>query len=248
MKIRNIVITGAVSLGLGGCAIYDGAIYASYDQVDLGIRSAPETATPININFGRQHAVVSFVPHKNESSDGEAVDGEAVSVFGWANTASITPDEVFTSENLQAGASGPHLLRAEGRFATGNAAKILVIPKETRVVIHRSQGAPQVVVTQGTSAERVGNAFFPSTRFRTPDDKLYNILEKRIDKCSQASRVRVRDTVAARMGGCFKREYDKLQTDDTRIKFGFAQGNCPGMSTNKLNQEIESALRSWCST
>ena len=245
MKIRNIVITGAVSLGLGGCAIYDGAIYASYDQVDLGIRSAPETATPININFGRQHAVVSFVPHKNESSDGEAVDGEAVSVFGWANTASITPDEVFTSENLPDGASGPHLLRAEGKFATGNAAKILVIPKKTRVVIHRSQGAPQVVVTRGTSADRVGAAFSPSTRFRTPDDKLYNILEKRINKCSQPSHVR--NTVAARMGGCFKRLYDNFPTDNTKRKFAWAQSECPDMSTNKLNQVIESALNSWCS-
>jgi hypothetical protein len=247
MEIRNIVITGAVSLCLGGCAIYDGAIYASYDQVDLGIRSAPETATPININFGRQHAVVSFVPHKNESSDGEAVDGEAVSVFGWANTASITPDEVFT-ENLQTGASGPHLLRAEGRFATGNAAKILVIPKNTKVVIQRSQGAPQIINIQKNTEERVGAAFSPSTRFRTPDDKRLNILGKRIKKCSQPSRDSVRNTVAARMGGCFKREYDELQTNDTSVKFGMAQGNCPGMSTNKLNQEIEFALKSWCST
>ena len=244
MKIRNIVITGAVSLGLGGCAIYDGAIYASYDQVDLGIRSAPETATPININFGRQHAVVSFVPHKNESSDGEAVDGEAVSVFGWANTASITP-EVFTSENLQAGATGTHLLRAEGRFATGNAAKILVIPKNTRVVIQRSQGTPQVIDIQETPKARMGAAFSPSTRFRTPDDKLYNILEERIYNCAQASHVR--DDVAARMGGCFKREYANLQIKDTETKFVLAQGRCPDMSTNRLNQAIKSALKSWCS-
>lgn len=265
-KTNALAVTIA-GLALSGCAVYDGAVYTSYDQVDVSIRSAPETATPFSINFGRQRAEVSFVPHK----DGQDF-GEAVSVFGRASTSSIIPSKVIggaataatnavqtanknledaitartkantaatdaakaavaanaaatdaavarvaaaatrseeTAElkvvdqralatsnaadrllnrtraaeevardsadqagrslaalqTLQTGTSGLQLLRAEGRFASGNAAKLLVIPAGKQVVIAKPGGKELDLGILTTTPVQRAAVFIADARF-----------------------------------------------------------------------------------
>ena len=120
---------------LNGCSsIYDGAIYSSYEEINIGIRSAPETATPFKLNFGREQAVVSFVPHKDDEKLGDAVsilasnDTRSIRVLdiinnlpapgvpadeGAPSTPAVTPLPVIT------------LLRSQSRLVTGNAAVVL---------------------------------------------------------------------------------------------------------------------------
>ena len=286
-KTNNMVAVALTGLALSGCAVYDGAIYTSYDQVDISIRSAPETATPFSINFGRQRAEVSFVPHK----DGTDI-GEAVSVFGRASTSSIIPNQAIAGaasaaanavqtantnlenlttartdankaamdaataavtanaaatdaaiarvaaaatrseetrelavvnqralatsmaadrllnrtrtaediarnsadqasknlaalQTLQTGTNNLQLLRAEGRFASGNAAKLLVIPKGRQVVIRKPGGKELDLGTLTTTPVQRASLFIADAVFASESERnLAGLFDAINEKCA----------------------------------------------------------------
>lgn len=317
-----IKFLSAVSVSsLVGCTVYDGAVYSSYQQLDLSIRSQPETATPVRLNFGFDQAVASFVPHRDDRHN-----GEAVSLFGSNNTESInvgaavtaaqanvaaaqkaaaaaakaaeedkkamdaavmaqaekTPaamnellakqleasaasqeaeakagESVDAAKEKQAAVADPGaggvfgittLLKAQGKFATGNAAKVLVIPKETNVVIIRKNGDEFSVPLTGDSATRVANAFSPTTRFESIDDQSFDQLARKVEQCK--NKTLVYDHAAAQMGACFNAFYRKKPMPRGRTtRFGFSQGmyllECKGSdeeNKKKLNNALVTGL------
>ena len=340
MKIWMTVYGSALCLGLTGCSIYDGAIYTSYDQTDISIRSAPETATPFLINFGNQRAVVSFVPHKDTETT-----GEAVSLFGWANTGSITPNRVIgnavsaadgavkaastnldgantaldaarkkvtdavgalesakakaalgptvpaglaggadpataipkpedaklvaeaeenlkgaqaglaaatqassqaataaaqaannqrTVTNLQAGTNNIRLLRAQGRFATGSAAKVLVIPKDTEVTVETSNNDMIKLGIIRTPASVRVKTFIASALQSTERDQMAGLAIGAIsDNCGTDEIEKVYNLAQKTVDTCFSSIAGKVRSAIPSIRFRFASvdylkpGACP---------------------
>jgi hypothetical protein len=330
MKIWMTVYGSALCLGLTGCSIYDGAIYTSYDQTDISIRSAPETATPFLINFGNQRAVVSFVPHKDTETT-----GEAVSLFGWANTGSITPNRVIgnavsaadgavkatssnldgantaldaagkkvtdavgalesaeakaalgatvpaglaggadpataipkpedaklvaeaeenlkgaqaglaaatqassqaataaaqaannqrTVTNLQTGTNNIRLLRAQGRFATGSAAKVLVIPQDTEVTVETSNNDMIKLGIIRTPASVRVKTFIVSTLQSTKQEQSLDLGREAIrNNCGTPSEVEKVYALAQKtVDTCFSSIASKVRSTTPSIRFNFA--------------------------
>ena len=321
MKTRIIVVIGLAAAVSTGCAIYDGAIYSSYQQTDISIRSQPETATPVKLNFGHEQSVVSFVPHRDDRNN-----GEAVSVFGWTNTESITVADVLTAaqanvtaakeaaaaaakaaaeandsakaataaaaENTPATTQGAAaaadvtvkkanaaaeeakkavetaettkkastqsgafdgntggLLRAQGRFATGNAAKVLVIPQGTTVVVQKSVGdeKPLTLTLDANPVDRMA-VLFPKLTQQTHRD-----VTEEIKTCSNGEDVY--GDAANRVDSCFlsKLPTDYNLTHAKRFSIGYQTylyaEECPGTreeKRTKVNQALEHSFENIC--
>lgn len=312
-----------VLIATSGCSTiydgYDGAIYTSYDQFDLGIRSAPETATPVKINFGREHSVVSFVPRRDSANRGEAVSlfatsdtqtitlkealgtaqahvkaaaeaakksaeeaekaaVEAGNAAGSADAAAVASktDEAATTtketnemiskvveatEDAQVAAkdqdtataaslfSDSTLVKAQGRFATGNAAKVLVIPQNKKVVIKDQAGnkADSFTITT-TPEERVIAAFAPTTRFPTQAAADFNKKAKSVSACSNPDVVY--NQAGADLGSCFQAYLQQIPAGNLAFRFDIARAqylaNCRGASKADVNNALEESIAKNC--
>lgn len=288
--------------GLSGCAVYDGAIYSSYQQTDISIQSEPQTATPIKLNFGHDQSVISFVPHRDDNES-----GEAVSVFGWIDTKSITVGDVLdaaatnvaaaraaadaakkaagsvdtansaASENspdsagkaaeaanqsksaaedaataadsaesvktaaeqaAQSSWTGGDLLRTQGRFATGNAASVLVVAQGTNVVIRRP-GKEDVPIKVESKPEGRLSLMFPVLSQQTNRE-----LTEGIQECSNMEVVY--QDASTRMDACFRKHWDEINPNapnDQRFALAMQKylddNDCPGSREEKRNKGNE---------
>jgi hypothetical protein len=229
--MRSII--ALVITSLSGCAVYDGAIYSSYQQYDLSIRSQPATATPMQLNLGYDRAVVSFVPHRDDQKN-----GEAVSLFGLAHTELVTPSKVLSAAEAEKTGS---LLKAQGKFATGNAAMVLVIPEDKNVVIKRDGRADIQVKLKGDVSKRVNAVFKPTTQFGDPDTLAFNQIMEKINRCSDKNKIYT--DAATRVDNCFSIMFKK-RSDITDVAKRFktikiqyeVEPSCPGSDDEKINK------------
>src|SRR5262245_24918262 len=83
-KLFHLPLGRLLALGLGGSCGYDGAIFVEGNYIGIGVRAAPETTSPVKLNLGYEHDVISFVPRRKHGP----LAGEATSMVFSNNVAS----------------------------------------------------------------------------------------------------------------------------------------------------------------
>ena len=245
---------------LNGCSsIYDGAIYSSYEEINIGIRSAPETATPFKLNFGREQAVVSFVPHKDDEKLGDAVsilasnDTRSIRVLDFINNLPAPADEGTSPTPAVTPLPPITLVRSQSRLVTGNAAVVLTVPEGSTVVIERPGQKKLEVEAEGQVSDRIASAFKPSTQFGSPDFKKLDDLTGHIDRCSDENKIYL--NAAKGVDQCFTKLFKKFVkiSDDTK-RFEVTRQNylilesstdCPGNYDEKYKKVVDSLQHSF---
>ena len=228
-KCTLCYIFGGILLTIG-CQ-YRGAIYSQYQQVGIGIRSSPETASPVRVNFGYDRGVIAFVPKLEEGS----LKGEAGSL--------ISKNSV--SANLSPGAAS-ELLTVDEAFISGNAAIIAAIPDGQTVKFEVGSGESYKVTTKGGSGDRILEALEGKPILTDAEKEVRKLI---LEINARNDHEQIYDRAAANMGSDFKTAYDDMKktyqdkgvTDpakhaftETRIKLG--------SNTEKIKSALENAI------
>jgi hypothetical protein len=142
--IRAAIVAALLS-GAGGC--YRGAIYASYEEVGLGIKATAESNSPVKVHFGYNRGVGAWVPRRG------GADEEATSL--------ISRDDVRA--NVNPTKLGQPLLQVDGAVIAGTAAIVAAAPANAVVEVKDADAveaaATQVsVATRGGPGARIGMA------------------------------------------------------------------------------------------
>lgn len=143
-----------LALAGGGCA-YRGAIYASYQEAGLAVRTTADGNAPVKVNVGYDRAVAAFVPRRG----GDAAVEEA--------TALISKDEVRIIAD-PTGVGTDTLLAVDSAFITGTAAIVASAPAGALVRVHDA-GTPAAIAAaasasaadwrpSGSAGERIATA------------------------------------------------------------------------------------------
>lgn len=145
-SLRNAVRV-LVGVLLLTCGCYRGAIYSSYQEAGLGIRTTAESGAPVKVHFGYDRSVGAFVPRRG----GDNANEEATSI--------ISKDDV--GANVKPG-STENLLTVDSALITGTAAIVASAPEQSEVTIAPAAGAPrQIFITSGDAGERIATALNP---------------------------------------------------------------------------------------
>ncbi len=155
--LRGSILILAMAVIFSGCA-YQGAVYSEYTHYGLGVRSAVEEASPVNVELGYGRGVYALVP-KREAGPSQ---GEAASLIS-KNDLGSDPRPNATEE----------LLRVDAQFISGAAAIAAVMPENTVLMINSAAGVEDakvniqnvMVKVKGEPKERLSAAFTPSARF-----------------------------------------------------------------------------------
>lgn len=107
MKVMAFVL-GGVAIAASACH-YPGAIYTEYTHLGLGVRSSPESASPVDVNFGYERGVLAIVPKRADGKDA---------------TSLISRTDIGTNLNQ----TGKTLLQVSSDFIAGTAAIAATIP------------------------------------------------------------------------------------------------------------------------
>lgn len=66
----KVCLLGAGIILMQGC-VYHGAVFSEYSQLGMGVRADRQTAVPVRLNVGYEHAMVAVVPkHDVDADDG----------------------------------------------------------------------------------------------------------------------------------------------------------------------------------
>ena len=135
----------AAALGCGGCA-YRGAIYSSYQEGGIGIRTTAESSAPIKVHFGYDRSVAAFVPRRG----GDAQSEEATSLISKDQVgANLNPTKITTADALM----------IDSAFITGTAAIVASAPDDATVTVNAAPGVPGAsYVAIGSAGDRIGMA------------------------------------------------------------------------------------------
>src|SRR5512147_2296059 len=124
--------TLAVALQAGaltGCA-YKGAIYSSYQEGGLGVRTTAESEAPVKVHFGYDRSVAAFIPRRG----GNPASEEVTSIISKDEVrAMVNPTRLGTDE----------LIAVDSAFITGTAAIVASAPSNAVVTIAETPAALQ---------------------------------------------------------------------------------------------------------
>lgn len=146
MSIARLLTSLAlVALAAGsGCKPYRGAIYSSYQETGLGIRTTAQSEAPVKVHVGYNRSVAAFVPRRG----GDAQTEEA--------TALIAKDEVRIAANPTTTGTAT-LLAVDSAFITGTAAIVASAPSGATVVVNDPR-ARQTFTASGNAGDRIATA------------------------------------------------------------------------------------------
>jgi hypothetical protein len=139
-----VTLVVMAALECGGCG-FKGAIYSSYQEGGLGVRTTAEGDAPIKVHFGYDRSVAAFVPRRGGNADTEEA------------TALISKDQVGANLNpLRMGTD--NVLTVDSAFITGTTAIVASAPHDSIVIVK----APPTVGTNAgggsTAAAETGGA------------------------------------------------------------------------------------------
>jgi hypothetical protein len=146
-RLSSVLLASLAFAALcSGC--YHGAIYSSYQEGGLGIRTTAESDAPIKVHFGYDRSVVAFVPRRGDDAKSEEA------------TALISRDDVSTNLNpMNTGTT--NLIAVNSAFITGTAAIVASAPDHAVVNVHDPNSPATVKQTyapSGDAAVRVAAA------------------------------------------------------------------------------------------
>ncbi|PON14999.1 hypothetical protein C2W62_26160 [Candidatus Entotheonella serta] len=174
----------AIALIFSGCA-YRGAVYSEYTHYGIGIRSAVEEASPINVEVGYGRGVYALVPKR----EGGLSRGEAASLISKNNLGSdIRPRAPDTDTE--------EILQVDAQFVSGAAAVAAVLPENSVLMINSAVGTEDATVNlqnvrvdvQGEPMQRLSAAFSPSARFTLPEQETFQKLLDQIDALPETAK------------------------------------------------------------
>jgi len=137
-----------------GCS-YKGAIYSSYQEGGLGIRTTAESDAPVKVHFGYDQSVAAFVPRRGDDPANEEA------------TAIISKDEVGANVNPTTTGT-KDLLTVDSALITGTAAIVASAPANAQVTV-TSPSTQRTYVTNGRAGDRIATALNPVIFNSDPD-------------------------------------------------------------------------------
>jgi len=147
MSIARLLTTLALAtLAAGtGCKPYRGAIYSSYQETGLGIRTTAQSEAPVKVHVGYNRSVAAFVPRRGSDAQTEEA------------TALIAKDEVRIAANPTTTGTA-NLLAVDSAFITGTAAIVASAPSGAKVKVESGGVAQQSFTTTGSAGDRIATA------------------------------------------------------------------------------------------
>jgi hypothetical protein len=220
-----------------GCCGPSGAVFVEFTHYGLGVRSSPETASPVKVELGYEHGIVSFVPRRTSGP----MAGEATSII-FSNNLSSKPLP----------GSGGEALKVDSIFVSGSAALALVAPQDSTVSME-AEGRKLETTVQEPPEKRLEAAFAPSARFTTVEQKSLNELLTKLNALPPAAQGTAIDKVATTLGDPFKKKIQddtaagqpKLQAFRRAVRDFLAAETTPGAGKNHqaLIKALEDALK-----
>lgn len=169
----SCAILAVLVAALSGCA-YKGAIYSSYQEFGLGIRTTAESDAPVKVHVGYDHSVAAFVPRRG----GDARSEEATSL--------ISKEAVGSQINPTKSGTGD-LLTVDSAFISGTAAIVASAPSNAIVRVldggaacptdARSASGIKEFKTQGSPGDRVGVALTQDGTLSIPQVRLSELMD-----------------------------------------------------------------------
>jgi hypothetical protein len=195
----------ALAVGLGGCR-YRGAVYASYEEAGLGIKTSAESDSPIKVHFGYDRGVGAWVPRRG----GDAQHEEA--------TALISRDDVRAGVNpLHTGTES--LLQVDGAIISGTAAIVAAAPADAEVIVKepRRVRTDAGVVTEeqeptlklrttGSAGARIASAVAAVPRLSSQQLTLRRLIATVAERSDSATVFRA---AATKVSPSFKQTFDR---------------------------------------
>jgi hypothetical protein len=215
-----IGILGATLLASPGCT-YKGAIYSSYQEAGLGIRTTAESTAPIKVHFGYDHSVGAFVPRRG----GDAANEEATSIISKEQVgAGVNPLQTATED----------LLMVDSAFITGTAAIVASAPSGATVKVRpaatacpacpgvATEAGSNTFVATGSPGERIATAL--TQRPGTLTDAQIRLAEvgTLIDGTPPERQDAIYAAAAAKLPTNFQQAYEKRRTEQqlsSRVAF-----------------------------
>jgi hypothetical protein len=220
MRTLRVVVTliaSVFAVTLTGCA-YRGAVYASYQELGLGIKAASaEANSPIKVHFGYDRGAGAWVPRRGGGQEGE----EAVSL--------ISRDDVRSTVNpTRLGQDS--ILEVDSALIAGTAAIVASSPPDATVTVMSPPPPPTAGAvagaasgwtsatfrTTGSAGERIAVALSDSPKLSATEldvSVLLDMLDKR------ENRDAVFDAASARMPADFQQRYASGAGSGSNVAF-----------------------------
>jgi hypothetical protein len=156
MRLRLAVTMLAIACGVTGLTgCYRGAVYASYQELGLGIKASAESNSPIKVHFGYDRGAGAWVPRRGGGQQGE----EAVAL--------VSRDDVRSTVNpTRLGKDS--ILQVDSALIAGTAAIVASSPPDSIVTVAPPAAPPVSYAISGNAGDRIAMALADGPRL-TPD-------------------------------------------------------------------------------
>lgn len=202
-----------------GCG-YKGAIYSSYQEAGLGIRTTAESDAPVKVHFGYDHSVAALVPRRG----GDLTNEEATSL--------ISKEAVGAGVNPVRAGTEP-LLCMDSAFISGTAAIVASAPSGATVkVLPATAACPAcpgavaergsiTVTTEGNAGARIAAALTQRPGALTDAQVRLATMRELIDAMPPAKQGAVYKSAAAKMSPTFQSAYQQRLTQGLSTPLAF---------------------------